>query len=80
MPQPGRACQHPGSVRGEELRPSMEEEEVGTVPVLECGGLAQDECLPQPASWLDALKRALLFPCLQLCPPASSHMPAVVLS
>lgn len=53
---------------------------MGRVPVLENGGLAQDNWLPQPASWFDALKRALLFPCFQLCPFASAHMPAVVLS
>lgn len=81
MPQPEGACQHPGSAGGDESRLGMEEEgEVGMVPVLEGGGLAQDERLPQPASWLGALKRALLFPCFQLCPLASSHVPAVVLS
>ena len=36
------------------MRPSLEEE-VGMVPVLESGGLAQDEWLPQPALWFDAL-------------------------
>lgn len=69
MPQPEGAGQHPGSAGGEEARPRLEEEEeVGMVPVLESGGLAQDEWLPRPASWFYVLKRALLFPCFQLCP------------
>lgn len=81
MAQPEGACQHPGSAGGEESRPNLEEEgEVGMVLVLESGGLAREERLPQPASWLDVLKKALLFPCFQLCPLASSHVPAVVLS
>lgn len=37
------------------------------VPMLESDGLARDKWLPQPASWFDALKRALLFACFQLC-------------
>ena len=53
---------------------------MAAVAVLESGGLAQDEWVPQPALWLDTLTRALLFPCFQRCPLASSHMPAVVLS
>lgn len=45
-----------------------------------CGGLDEGKWSPQPPSWLDALKRALLFLCFQLCPLASSQGPAVVLS